>query len=111
MSDVNRVERLWLQYREAVIPPDAPSVQLTECRRAFYAGAHAFFTETLVLIDPSAGPTDEDVRKLGLMQAELNRFKDSVNATTREGRPRRRKTHHAGNCKLDQSYRWIDCHK
>jgi hypothetical protein len=28
-------------YRKAVIPADAPLVQVVECRRAFYAGAQA----------------------------------------------------------------------
>lgn len=31
----------WEIFRKDVIPPGAPPIQLVECRRAFYAGAHA----------------------------------------------------------------------
>lgn len=37
------VEGMWRTYARNVLPPDAPTVQHTECRRAFYAGAWALF--------------------------------------------------------------------
>lgn len=35
------VREAWESYALSVLPKDAPRVQFTECRRAFYAGAHS----------------------------------------------------------------------
>lgn len=78
MSDLNRIGQLWLGYREQVLPKNAGSVQLMETRRAFYAGAHALFTELMVMFDPNSEPTSEDVRRLSLVETELKRFNDRV---------------------------------
>ena len=39
------VKRQWMTFRRAVIPADAPPVQITEMQRAFYAGAQILFLE------------------------------------------------------------------
>jgi hypothetical protein len=33
------VRKEWESYRRSVLPATAPEIQITECRRAFYAGA------------------------------------------------------------------------
>lgn len=38
------VRQAWESYRDAVIPKDAPEVQLIETRRAFYAGCWSMMT-------------------------------------------------------------------
>ena len=78
MSDLNRIERLWLDYRNTVIAPNAPSVQIIECRRAFYAGSLALFTELQIMLEPGVHPTITDVRKVELVRQELSRFNDQV---------------------------------
>lgn len=40
---MNTVQSAWEDYRAKVIPPTAPPVQITETRRAFYAGFAAAF--------------------------------------------------------------------
>jgi hypothetical protein len=77
-ADQNRVGLLWLEYREKVIPREASRTQLLECRRAFYAGAHALLTELQIMLDPGGEPTEDDVRKVSLIEAELKRFNDDV---------------------------------
>jgi len=47
----------WCIYRDAIIPSQAPPVQVEECRRAFYAGAVAMFDQILRATEPE----DEDV--------------------------------------------------
>ena len=79
-TDLNRVEKLWLEYRESVVPRDAHCVQLQECRRAFYAGVHSFFTELMAMLDADRDPTESDTKKLGLIEVELRRFNDRVKA-------------------------------
>lgn len=39
------IAQMWESYRRAVVPRDAPDVQIQETRRAFYAGCQAFFAE------------------------------------------------------------------
>lgn len=39
-----RILEEWNTYREMVIPPNAPEIQLKEMRRAFFAGASMCFT-------------------------------------------------------------------
>lgn len=38
---MNTVAGHWATYNAAVLPKDAPEIQRTECRLAFYAGAQA----------------------------------------------------------------------
>lgn len=37
----------WASYQAEVVPPQAPAVQLEECKRAFYAGAQAMFNAVM----------------------------------------------------------------
>jgi len=38
------VEKIWLEYRQRVIPKSAPPIQLVETRRAFYSGSAALLS-------------------------------------------------------------------
>ena len=59
-------------YCAKVIPPAAGAVQVTECRRAFFAGAaHALMT---MLHATNALPEAEAVRVLEVMIAEYSAF-------------------------------------
>jgi hypothetical protein len=44
---LKRIEKQWLTYRHVVLPKDAPPIQISECRRAFYAGAEGLLSEIL----------------------------------------------------------------
>ena len=40
------IENEWQKFKSMCIPEDAPQVQLTEMRRAFYSGIAVFFSLT-----------------------------------------------------------------
>jgi hypothetical protein len=72
------IEKAWLSYRQKVIPPNAGETQVTESRRAFYAGAAALFNTFMNIFEPGEEPTENDLRVVGLIQAELLRFGSQV---------------------------------
>lgn len=81
MPDKERlIEQSWLSYRESVIPKDAGSVQLQECRRAFYAGAQGLFTIFMMVFDPRHDVTDGDLATMSSIEAELKRYVAKVKA-------------------------------
>ena len=68
--------KLWMSYRIGVLPKEAPEIQITECRRAFYAGAQALFgfigeniTQT-----PKSGPSQVDINTVNQVHEELQAF-------------------------------------
>lgn len=68
------MDAAWKSYRNQVIPRDAPPIQLIECRRAFYAGAQAFYGKFMALLTPESEPTEADVRMMGALAMELEEF-------------------------------------
>ena len=83
MSDLNRIERLWEGFRVAVVHEDAPAVQVSEMRLAFFGGAHALYSEIMKMLDPGSEATEGDMRKMELIAAELKRHADQVRMGTR----------------------------
>lgn len=76
-----RVQAMWNDFRTQVMPAGAPAVQVTEMRRAFYAGFECALnrlsremTEGDRLDDPS------DERLIGEVNAELHQFAADVKA-------------------------------
>lgn len=72
------VETQWLSYREAVIAPNAPSIQLQEMRRAFYAGAKGLLTEVLARLSEGQEVTEADLAFMESIQNELDAFAKAV---------------------------------
>jgi hypothetical protein len=72
------LKQAWLSYLAAVLPPNAPSAQVIETRRAFYAGAQALMTGILGALDPGIEPTEQDIEIMTGVQAELKTFCDQV---------------------------------
>ncbi len=52
--------------------PDAPQIQRDEMRTAFMAGAQHLFGALMCMLDPGEESTDTDMRRIGLIHAELN---------------------------------------
>lgn len=69
----------WQSYREHVLPPDAPSVQVQECRRAFYAGAHSVLCVVTAIGDDSVSE-DQGLDTLTALHEENDRFLADVKA-------------------------------
>ena len=74
------VEHEWISYRMAVIPDNATSGQLQECRRAFYAGASSLLAVLMSVFDEDREPTKRDMQTISLVDAELRRFAGQVRA-------------------------------
>jgi len=64
----------WRDYEIKVIPLDAPEVQRTESRRAFYAGARSLFCGIVNMLDPGSEATQADLGKMDAIQTELDQF-------------------------------------
>lgn len=67
----------WNSYRDEVLPAGAGETQVSECRRAFYAGAWAFHQLTLRLIAPEPDP-EKSLHLMEVMVRELQEFADAV---------------------------------
>lgn len=68
------IEQGWLSLRLVAVPPDAPQVQIDEMRQAFFAGAQHLFSSIMGILDPGSEPTDADMRRMDLIQSELDAF-------------------------------------
>lgn len=72
------VERKWSSYRREVVPAQAPPVQVTECERAFYAGAHAVLELLIQQIDPSGDVTESDIALVESVTQDVQTYVDQV---------------------------------
>lgn len=68
------IEAGWEGLRLMSIPPDAPQVQITEMRNAFFAGASHLFSSIMNMLDPGKEATEADTRRLDLISKELAEF-------------------------------------
>jgi hypothetical protein len=73
------IEAGWESYRREVIPADAPAVQVSECRRSFFAGAQAVLSEMNAISEPNVSEA-EGVRRLEGMHRECRAFCADVKA-------------------------------
>lgn len=68
------IEAGWVSLRLAAISPDAPKLQLEEMRNAFFAGAQHLFSSIMTFLEEGSEPTDTDLRRMDLIQTELDTF-------------------------------------
>lgn len=71
------IQQQWESYLRDVIPVGASALQISECRRAFFAGARGMFSS---LQEASADPVSEDdgVVELEKLNQELQTFVTDV---------------------------------
>jgi hypothetical protein len=67
----------WNSYRITLLP-DAPPIQITECKRAFYAGAQALFYKIMMELSQGSNVEATDVKMLDDIQTELQQFGKDV---------------------------------
>lgn len=72
------IEAGWISMRIACVPLNAPTIQLDEMRSAFMAGAQHLFASMIGMLDPGVEETDADMRRMGLIQAELEAFEKEL---------------------------------
>lgn len=75
-----RIAEQWATYRERVMPPHASIAQVTECRRAFYAGVEVLLRTIMRNLDPGDEPTEADMQRMADLEAELQAFVRDVEA-------------------------------
>jgi len=75
---VKLIETEWMNYRNAVIPKAAGSAQLQESRRAFYAGAWAFYSLLMRSLEPGTTETAQDLELMAKLDAEMREFRERV---------------------------------
>ena len=65
----------WVAMR-ALILPDFPdmTVQVTEMRKAYFAGAQHLFASIMAVMDSDREPTANDMRIMDSIQKELDEF-------------------------------------
>jgi hypothetical protein len=68
------IEAGWVTLRFMTIPDDAPEVQVTEMRRAYFAGCQHLFASIMSIFEPGEEPTEKDLKRMDLISAELDAF-------------------------------------
>jgi hypothetical protein len=68
------IEAGWVGLRISAMHPDSPPDQLREMRMAFFAGAQHLFGSIMGILEPGAEPTDNDLRRIDLIDKELKEF-------------------------------------
>jgi hypothetical protein len=68
------IETAWQDYRAKVIPSEAGAIQITESRRAFYAGARSLLVSMMKVFGPDQEPTESDMLIMDGIKGELDQF-------------------------------------
>ena len=74
---MNTIQEQWEQFESLVINPNAPDVQRSEMKRAFYAGAQALLNVEWAIADTSLSD-DAVVEMLEGCYQEIQMFADQV---------------------------------
>lgn len=74
IDDGKLIEAGFASLRIQAIPKDAPDVQITEMRLAFFAGAQHLWGTVMNVLEDGAEATDNDLRRMDLIDAELRKF-------------------------------------
>lgn len=75
LTDEGRLlEAGWVSLRVACDLIDAPQDQLREMRMAFFAGAQHLFGSIMTIMDEDREPTENDLRRMDLINTELEKF-------------------------------------
>mgnify|MGYP000061843575 CR=1 FL=1 len=74
---MNTVKQQWEDFADAVIPKDAPAIQVTEMRKAFYAGVTSMLS-TQLLIGGESVSMEEGASMLERVRKECCRFSEEM---------------------------------
>lgn len=85
-ADGKLIEAGWQSMRLLVLPKDAPEVQVSEMRKAFFMGAQHLYAALMNIMDEDAEPTDKDMQKMSLIHTELEAFRMEVTNIHAPGR-------------------------
>jgi hypothetical protein len=68
------IEAGWIGLRLAAVDPGASEDQIREMRMSFFAGAQHLFSSMMSVMDADAEPTEKDMQRISLIDAELREF-------------------------------------
>lgn len=68
------VEAGWVGYQMLVVPAGASKTQVTETKKAFFAGAHHLFASIMSILGPGGEVTDKDLDRMTAVSEELEKF-------------------------------------
>jgi hypothetical protein len=68
----------WRDFEARALPANVGEVQRIEMRRAFYAGAQALLGTLVNLFDSDREPTENDLKAMDAIKAELDQFAADV---------------------------------
>jgi len=81
LADEGRlIEAGFRGLRFTAIPEDATPEQIEYTRMAFFAGAQHLFGSIMGILDSEREPTEKDLRRMHLINAELNEFIEQFKA-------------------------------
>lgn len=72
------IEAGWVSLRLAIFPDGASKEQLTEMRKAFFAGAQHLFSSIMTILDEDREPTETDMKRMSLIADELDKFGEEL---------------------------------
>jgi hypothetical protein len=72
------IEAGFALYRQYVMSPTAPQIQIEECKWAFFAGAQHLFASIMSIMDEEHEPTEADMRRLDMIHTELAKFAKDI---------------------------------
>ncbi len=79
LSDEGKViEAGFLAMRAAIIPTNASDGQVSDMRMAYMGGAQHLFASMMAMLDPESEPTDADLHRMWLIDAELRAFEGEL---------------------------------
>lgn len=76
IADGRLIEAGFQGFRVMAIHDDAPDIQVTEMRMAFFAGAQHVWGTIMNVLDPGDDPTPADLIRMDKIDAELRNFID-----------------------------------
>lgn len=71
---IDHIKTHWDTFMRVAMPPDAPAIQITEMRNAFYAGCAMLFAEIMEQLDNPELSNDTGGEFLSEIHAEINEF-------------------------------------
>ena len=72
------IEAGWIGMRIACVPDDASEIQVSDMRMAFFGGAQHLFSCLMTIMESGSEPTDKDLERMSLIDAELRKFVDEL---------------------------------
>ena len=70
------IEAGWFGLKAMIFPNGCPEIQEREMRTAFFAGSQHLYTSILRCLEDGDEPTDKDMNRMSLIDAELKEFID-----------------------------------